>query len=318
MLFVRADYSIVRRLRPNGVPYITERKEKMSNHRFPIALAHGIARFDILREILINKLGTEIEFGDGLHYFKGIKSHLEGNGFEVHHTRVDFSGSVGLRASQLSDQINQILSGRTADKVHIIAHSMGGLDARHMIVDIDGMAEKVASVTTIGTPHLGTSIADFGISRGGNLLIRGLESVIDLGGFSDLTTKACEEFNLRAKDKEASNKVVYRTYASAEDRDLVFLPLQPSWLIINKFEGENDGLVSVKSQQWENELSGSDGSRKTVEQFRFTVPADHLNEVGWWDLQETNPILGLLKARKLAGEYESKIKAIYLDIAKSL
>lgn len=291
----------------------------MSNNRFPIALAHGITRFDILREILVQKSGIpEMEFGDNLHYFKGIRSHLENNGFEVHHTSVDFSGSVNLRARQLSDQINQILSGRATDKVHIIAHSMGGLDARHMIVDIDGMAEKVASVTTIGTPHLGTSFADFGISRVGSFIIRGLESFINLGGFNDLTTTACEAFNLRAKDKEAGNKVVYRTYASAEERDLVFLPLQPSWAIISKLEGENDGLVSVRSQQWESELIGSDGSRKTIEQFMFPVPADHLNEVGWWDLQETSPILGLLKAEKLAGEYESKIKAIYLEIAKKL
>ena len=290
----------------------------MPNTKLPIVLAHGIARFDILREILVEKLGIpETEIGDEFHYFKGIKSYLEGNGFEVCHTSVDFAGSVDLRAQQLSDQIKQILSGRT-DKVHIIAHSMGGLDARHMIVDIDGMAQKVASVTTIGTPHLGTSCADFGIGLGGSFVIKGLEPFINLDGFNDLTTTACKAFNRRAIDAEASNKVVYRTYASAEERDLIFLPLQLSWLIISRLEGENDGLVSVRSQQWESELMGSDGSRKTIEQLRFPVPADHLNEVGWWDLQETNPILELLEAVKLAGEYESKIKAIYLEIAKKL
>jgi triacylglycerol esterase/lipase EstA (alpha/beta hydrolase family) len=41
--------------------------------------------------------------------------------------------------------------------VHIIAHSMGGLDARHLIVDIVTMADKVGTLATIGTPHLGTS-----------------------------------------------------------------------------------------------------------------------------------------------------------------
>ena len=291
----------------------------MSINKFPIALAAGIARFDILREILLRKSGIpEMEFGDGLHYFKGIKSHLESNGFEVHHTLVDFAGSVNLRARQLGDQINHILSGRTVEKVHVIAHSMGGLDARHMIVDMDGMAGKVASLTTIGAPHLGTTFADFGVSHGANSLIQGVSPFINIAGFADLTTAACEAFNLRAKDKEASNKVIYRTYASAEERDLVFLPLQPSWSIISKLEGENDGLVSLRSQQWESELVASDGSRKTIEQFKFPVPADHLNETGWWDLQETNPILGLLNTKKLAGEYEAKIKAIYLEIAKKL
>ena len=42
--------------------------------------------------------------------------------------------------------------------MHLIAHSMGGLDARHMIVR-EGMAERVASLTTVGTPHNGTPVA---------------------------------------------------------------------------------------------------------------------------------------------------------------
>ena len=123
---------------------------------------------------------------------------------------------------------------------------------------------------------------------------------------------------MRAKNSEASNAVVYRTYASSEERDLVFLPLQPSWFLISHREGENDGLVSVKSQQWDERLIGSDGGQKTIEQFRFPIPADHLNEVGWWDLQETNPVLGLLNIEKQKEEYENKIKNIYLQIAKTL
>ncbi len=290
----------------------------MSDSMFPIILAHGIARFDILREIFLNKLGIpENERGDSLHYFKGIKSHLEANGFKAYRSKVDFAGSVDLRAEELSKNINHVLEETGSDKVHIIAHSMGGLDARHMIVDYD-MADKVASLTTIGTPHLGTSFADFGINHGGQLVIDGLRSIINLEGFEDLTTSACESFNLRARDKEASNSVVYRTYASAEDRNRVFLPLQPSWLIISKNEGENDGLVSVKSQHWASEVVGNDGIRKAIEQLRFPIPADHLNEVGWWDPQETNPLSLLLNAGKQAKEYEDKIKGIYLEMAKSL
>lgn len=289
------------------------------NNKFPIVLAHGIARFDILREIVLNRLRLpDAAVGDRFHYFKGIKSHLGANGFEVHHSSVDFAGSVDLRAHQLSGQINQILDGRALTKVHVIAHSMGGLDARHMIVDIGGMADKVASLTTIGTPHLGTSFADFGISPGGGLAISSLRPVINLEGLEDLTTTACEHFNVRAKDNEANNSVIYRTYSSAEDRDLVFLPLQLSWFIINRNEGENDGLVSVKSQQWASELIGNDGSRKTIEQFRFPIPADHLNQVGWWDPQETSPVLDVEKLRKQVDEYETKIKNIYLQIAKNL
>ncbi len=284
----------------------------------PIVLAHGITRFDILRQIFVDKLGLpEEQLGDRFHYFKGIKSHLEANGFEVHHSNVDFAGPVELRSRQLSGRINEILTGKPSGKVHIIGHSMGGLDARHMIVDIDGMAGRVASVTTIGTPHLGTSLADLGISHGGSV-IDDLRSIIDLEGFNDLTTTACAAFNARAKDKEANNTVVYRTYASSEKRNRVFRPLQPSWSIINEAEGENDGLVSVRSQQWDTELIASDGTRKRIEQHPFPIPADHLNEVGWWDPQETNPILLLLRGGKQVEEYESRIRDIYLQMANSL
>ena len=40
-------------------------------------------------------------------------------------------------------------------KVNIIAHSLGGLDARQMLTHL-GMGSRVASLTTVGTPHRGT------------------------------------------------------------------------------------------------------------------------------------------------------------------
>ena len=46
--------------------------------------------------------------------------------------------------------------------VHILAHSLGGLDSRYMISKLD-MAERVLSLTTLGTPHRGTTFADWGI-----------------------------------------------------------------------------------------------------------------------------------------------------------
>jgi triacylglycerol lipase len=287
--------------------------------RFPIILAHGIARFDILREIFVEIFQLDdSKLDDQLHYFKGIKSHLEFHGFEVHHTSVDFAGGVAKRASQLSQQIKQIIRVSGASKVHIIAHSMGGLDARRMIVDIEGMDEVIDSLTTIGTPHLGTSVADFALSRGGRLIIDGFRSVINLDGFIDLTTDVCMNFNERAKHNEINNNVRYQTYACSERRELVILPLQLAWDIVHQREGDNDGLVSVKSQLWQQELTENDGNRKNIQQRLFAVPADHLNEVGWWDPQETNPFSGALNAKKQAKEYEQKIKEIYLQIAHDL
>jgi len=68
--------------------------------------------------------------------------------------------------------------------------------------------------------------------------------VINIDGVKELTTERCQEFNRRVADAEAKNNVVYRTYSASEERQRVFLPLRPSWKIINEREGENDGLVS--------------------------------------------------------------------------
>ena len=285
----------------------------------PIVLAHGIARFDILLEILRGKLKLpETDLGDLFQYFKGIKTHLEANGFRVFHPNQEFAGSVDLRASQLKARIEEILSATGAEKVHIIAHSMGGLDARHMIVD-KGMADKVASLTTIGTPHLGTVLADHVIDHGGFLLKEGLRRVINVDGFDDLRVSACQQFNGRAEDQEATNAVAYQTFASAEDIHLVFTPLVPSWIFIRDQEGRNDGLVSATSQFWKRELVSNDGRRKSVTQRDFPLAADHLNQVGWWDPQEAaNPKKFFQSFVKQKKNFESEVKDVYLSIARNL
>ncbi|HEY8186927.1 MAG TPA: alpha/beta fold hydrolase [Pyrinomonadaceae bacterium] len=290
-----------------------------NNHKLPIVLAHGIARFDILLEILKTKANLpDNQLGERFHYFKEIKPHLEAHGFKVFHPNQDFAGSVELRAEQLKDRVNEVLAETGAEKVHIIGHSMGGLDARHMIVDKE-MADKVASLTTIGTPHLGTILADQVLGHGGVFLIDLMRRVINLDGFADLTVTQCEQFNRRVEDSEARNDVVYQTFASAEDLHLVFAPLVPSWIFIRDHEGKNDGLVPFKSQQWNRELIASNGARKPVAQNEFPFPADHLNQVGWWDPQEAiSAILAFQSVFKQAADYEGKIKDVYLQIALNL
>jgi len=248
---------------------------------YPIALAHGIARFDFLRESF--KLKSQKLFGkvfddileylvrhgvkiDRLHYFRGILSHLEDHDFDVHHTTVSYAKSLETRAGDLKKQINNILSSTGAKKVHIIAHSMGGLDSRFMIAKL-GMAASVASLTTIGTPHHGSSFADFKLNeKGGSELIAKLSRAIDLRGVADLSRAACAKFNESVQSVEAANEVFYQTYSSWEERELIFTFLQLSWDVIEKAEGKNDGLVSVASQRWQEELVGEGGTVKKIVQ----------------------------------------------------
>ncbi|MDT7603380.1 MAG: triacylglycerol lipase [Acidobacteriota bacterium] len=302
---------------------------------YPIALAHGIARFDFLNDaieresrklfgdvfdrILLHLANQGLSVvADGLHYFRGIESFLEADGFDVQATFVRFANSVADRSADLRAEVNRILQETKSPKIHIIAHSMGGLDARAMIARL-GMAERVASLTTIGTPHHGTSFADFKLTHGGSDLINLVGKAIDLNGFNDLTRDACQKFNDAVRDSEAANGVFYQTYASSEDREAVFVFLQMAWDIIKKEEqDDNDGLVSLKSQAWQPEIVSADGKhKKQIVQKKFTVAADHLNEVGWWDLNELHG-MNVFKAPGARERYETKIREIYRDIARDL
>jgi triacylglycerol lipase len=305
----------------------------MSTRTYPIALAHGIARFDFLRESF--EIESRKRFGnlfeqilahlsshglhlqtDQLHYFRGIRSHLEADGFDVHHTSVGFATGLESRSNDLKQQVEGIINSTGSDKVHIIAHSMGGLDSRFMITRL-GMEDRVASLTTIGTPHLGTSFADAGLEHGGNELIAEVSQAIDIRGFEDLTTQACRNFSDAVRDSEARNSVFYQTYSAFEDRDKVLVLLQASWDIIKHAEGDNDGLVPVSSQAWVRELVADDGTTKQVVQNQFPVPADHLNEVGWWDLDEMRGS-GPFNRPEARDDYERAIKNVYLEIARDL
>jgi triacylglycerol lipase len=289
---------------------------------YPIVLSHGIARFDFLRESLIRRLQlflADFTFApDRTHYFKGIATHLTKAGFDTYHTGVSFASGLEIRARELRDEISRILVLSGKDKAHIIGHSMGGLDSRHMIVH-EGMGDKVASLTTIGTPHMGTSFADWGLTHGGDQLIRTLRKTLNLEGFLTLTIEERRAFNEFARNQEARNDVFYQTYAASQEPARIFAPLRLSWKIISRVEGDNDGLVSVESQRWVPELIGDDGTVKAVAQHPFPVPADHLNQIGWWDLDEMRRLKWWhLNAIREKRRFENRIKDAYLQIARQV
>lgn len=294
----------------------------MKGNTYPIILAHGIARFDIFTETILKRLILALldrSFSqDQLHYFKGIAPFLWNHGFEVHTTHVSFAANLRTRAKDLARELERVLDASGHTKAHIIGHSMGGLDARVMIVD-EGMTDCVASVTSIGSPHLGTSFADWGLAHGGYEIVKAVKGIFDATGFEDITLEAMAAFNERARNVEATNDVVYQTYAAAQDVPLVFGPIQPSWHIIFEAEGANDGLVSVQSQRWVSELKSDGGLVKRIRQYDFPVTADHLNQVGWWDVRELRRApwwrTGIWQEKV---RYETAVKHAYLQIVQGL
>ncbi len=110
--------------------------------RYPILLVHGLGIKDML---FIKSFGQ-------------IDAHLCSQGYAVYTSKIDAFGTIEGNAAQLQAEILRILRQEQAEKVNLIAHSKGGLDARCMLAN-PGMAAQVASLTTLCTPHRGTPVA---------------------------------------------------------------------------------------------------------------------------------------------------------------
>jgi triacylglycerol lipase len=108
--------------------------------------------------------------GENLWYFRGVAEALRACGNTVYlgtDTFEDAGGrfqmpayqSTETRATFLARIVELALKQTGKQKVNLIGHSMGGLDSR-TLADLPSMRGKVASITTISTPHKGSAIAD--------------------------------------------------------------------------------------------------------------------------------------------------------------
>jgi len=102
-----------------------------------------------------------------------IVTALRKQGHWVARTCVPAIESIAVRGQSLAPQITDVLAVAGAARAHVIAHSMGGLDTRYVIASL-GLAGRIASLTTISTPHLGSPLADVLLSATSGLAERGL------------------------------------------------------------------------------------------------------------------------------------------------
>ena len=234
-----------------------------------LVLQHGIFGFATLGEIV---------------YFNGVKSYLTAK-FPALHVlvpQVAPDGTIEERGTDLGRQILQAQSCGGLDSgepVHIIAHSMGGLDARFLLSpdNPQNMADRITSLTTISTPHQGSPIADVLISiidpldLEDRLIAQSLrmcmaQANIPVGGLRNLTTDGVKSFNDHYRDNDKTQK-----FSVAGEGRGILLPtcgvLLPAHIFIKEKTGEeNDGLVSVSSATW------GEGPE--------LWPADHADEIG--------------------------------------
>ncbi|MBI2807167.1 MAG: hypothetical protein HYX68_19470 [Planctomycetes bacterium] len=220
--------------------------------RSPIVLVHGLLGF--------NKIQVGgVTFAN---YFPGVPEMLQAAGNRVLVPSLTPAGGIAHRAKELKDFLAQHVPN---EPVHLIAHSLGGLDSRYMISCL-GMADKVLTLTTLGTPHRGTSFADWGVGRLARLIRPMLDSIgFNYQAFYDLRRENCAALNAQAPDAQ---NVRYFSVAGRHDGHL----LHPEWLlpyhIVLKHEGENDGVVSVASATYGETLDVWEG--------------DHIRLINWY------------------------------------
>ncbi len=207
-----------------------------------------------------------------LDYFRDVAKQYPGALFP----RVALAGNVELRANQLAEQIEAAFP---EGRIDIVAHSMGGLDARFLLSrNLRGLTPRIATLSTIATPHRGSPVADL---LAGPTPLGPQRMVYDIikdtmarqgyaiGGLANLTTGAAMTFNQQCPDVP---RVSYFAYAGCGPRSYA---LRAGGWVIEKAastadERQNDGLVSVASAQWPG-----------TQLAEPAWPADHLAEVGY-------------------------------------
>ncbi len=277
---------------PDFVP--GEAREEALGAPYPVLLLHGMGGF---RELDIAGI-ADVE------YFNGIRDDLQARGEDVYSTEVSAFDTSEVRSAALTKQIDAILKQTNKKKVNLIGHSQGGIDAR-VLASPNGFSygDRIASVTTVATPHRGSGVADF-LLGATSVVPDGLADEI-ANAFTSLIQKVAydtkndtalraqaieltetfmkDEFNKKYVD---DSRVTYESYAGRTNRqsgtgvcddaavpnqpkatDLAQAPLFPFAVYLEGGKGKaNDGLVTVESSKWGT--------------FVGCVPADHLKEVG--------------------------------------
>jgi len=210
--------------------------------KYPILLVHGTGHRDR------KHLGC----------WGRIPHALEKAGAKVFYSNQDAWGTIEKNAETVKESTLAVLSETGSEKINIIALSKGGLETRYMIHKL-GMSDKIASLTTMSTPHYGSKTMDFFYQRQKPLLkiaavfvnftsrLQGDKNPDFYNLCRQVTTEHSNKFNLEIVD---SDKVYYQSYASVMKKPYSDMILFVSHSVVKIFDGECDGIVSVDSAKW--------------------------------------------------------------------
>lgn len=244
----------------------SRREERICATKYPILMVHGVFFRDFRY----------------FNYWGRIPGALEANGARIFYGNHPSASSLEESGREIARRILQITEETGCGKVNIIGHSKGGLDARAAL-QLPGVAEHVASLTTVNTPHRGCEFADYLLTRipagqqarvakAYNAALRRLGDPRPdfLGAVRDLTASACLEFNKRTPDIPG---VYYQSVGTRLNRAAGGrFPLNFTYALAKRFDGANDGLVGQRSFPW-----GSDYRFLTVEGIRGISHGDMID-----------------------------------------
>lgn len=200
-------------------------------------------------------------FRDGkIGYWGRIPKVLRKYGADVHFGYQDANGSVESNCQTLKASLEKILAETGAEKVNIIAHSKGGVEARYLISSMD-MGEKIASVTTISTSHNGSETMDKLMKIPKPLLKTG-SKIFDffqrIGGdknpdtyrcLEQLTTEFMKKFNEENPDKEG---IYYQSYGFKMKKPFSDIFMAFPYFMVKLLNDESDGMLTPKEVKWTN------------------------------------------------------------------
>lgn len=238
-----SENAITRRIRVKTYP-----QPEIISLKYPILLCHGYGAYASLLK------PTQMH---------DVCMHLRTHGVQAIAPNGAPFASIQTRAENWTLLFHEVRKMLHAEKLNIVAHSMGGLDMRYAISKLD-IAPFVESLTTIATPHHGTWLAELGLSAPelirdrlkeflnwvGNNMYPRVESDIQ-SAVSQLTREYVRnDFNPNTPDHP---DVKYYSYSAAY-HNTKLLDVSPALLfqssLMGKHEGPNDGIVSEESAHW--------------------------------------------------------------------
>ncbi len=220
---------------------LIRKNEQVCHTKYPILLVHGVFFRDSVR----------------FNYWGRIPKELILNGAAVFYGNHQSAASVSDSGKELAERIKQIVAETGCEKVNIIAHSKGGLDCRYAIEHCD-VADCVASLTTINTPHRGCQFADYllakvpsstleKIARTYNKVLRkiGDPNPDFVASVVDLTS---EQVRILTDSLPVPEGIYCQSVGSKLNRATNGqFPLNFSYPLVKHFDGANDGLVGEES-----------------------------------------------------------------------